>query len=406
MKRFFFLIIILILLFPGEAEASLARDLSGRIVLNVEENGEAWYIYPKDLRRYYLGRPADAFGIMRELGLGISEKNFQQIAQAGMPVEGDKDLARRLSGRIVIRVDFHGEAWYINPVDLKKYYLGRPADAFAIMRELGLGISRLDLARIHKHGLDEAIDEYSSYEYMKEVTTASGEDFYIDVVEVDLDDPELEIITDTASLKDCSENCPARSLGEFVLENDGFAGINATYFNTSNSKRNYYFFPVYNSETGDMINQDQLKYWTTGPMMAFDKENNFYYFKDSREFKSVDHLEEIYDTELQAALGNKPRLIEEGMNLLIDWELDDYQEKYKSRRSALAYQEEAGGKGKLFLVVARQATVPDLADILKAMKIDYALNLDGGHSTSLFYNDEYMIGPGRDIPNALIFRKK
>ena len=41
-------------------------------MLQVEENGEAWYVYPDDLKKYYLGRPADAFGVMRELGLGAT----------------------------------------------------------------------------------------------------------------------------------------------------------------------------------------------------------------------------------------------------------------------------------------------------------------------------------------------
>ncbi len=405
MKKFFLMIILVGLFFPAVSRASLGEDLSGRIVLNVEENGEAWYVYPDTNKRYFLGRPADAFEIMRELGLGIAEKDFQQLAQAGMPVEGNKDLARKLAGRIVLRVDFHGEAWYINPVNRKKYFLGRPADAFKIMRELGLGISRLDLARIHKNGLDESRDRYSSYDYRQKVSTATGEDFYVDVVEINLDDPDLEIITDTANSSDCDGPCPARELGEFVLENRGFAGINATYFNTSAAKRNYYFFPVYNSEEEKLINEDQLKYWTTGPIIAFDKKNNFYYFQDSREFKSVAYFEDTYDAEIQAALGNKPRLIEDGKNLLIDWELDDKQEKVKSWRSALAYQEDSG-KGKILLVAARYATVPDLADILKAMKVDYALNLDGGNSTCLFYNGEYMIGPGRDVPNALIFKEK
>ena len=40
---------------------------------------------------------------------------------------------------------------------------------------------------------------------------------------------------------------------------------------------------------------------------------------------------------------------------------------------------------------------------MKQMKMDYALNLDGGSSAALFYNDEYMEGPGRNIPNVLMF---
>jgi len=29
--------------------------------------------------------------------------------------------------------------------------------------------------------------------------------------------------------------------------------------------------------------------------------------------------------------------------------------------------------------------------------------MDGGYSTALIYNGEYMLGPGRNIPNAIVF---
>ncbi len=58
------------------------------------------------------------------------------------------DLAIRLSGRILLQVQEQGQAWYVNPTDLKKYYLGRPADAFAIMKKLGMGITNQDLLKI------------------------------------------------------------------------------------------------------------------------------------------------------------------------------------------------------------------------------------------------------------------
>ena len=32
-----------------------------------------------DNKRYFLGRPADAFGVMKKLGLGISNKVFNDI---------------------------------------------------------------------------------------------------------------------------------------------------------------------------------------------------------------------------------------------------------------------------------------------------------------------------------------
>jgi hypothetical protein len=387
---------------------SLGEKLSGRILLNVEGKGEAWYVYPENNKRYYLGRPTDAFAVMRELGLGILEVDFQKIAQAGMPVAGDTALAKRLAGRIILQTEKNGEAWYINPLDLKKYYLGRPADAFRIMRELSLGITRENLARVHKPGYDESINEFSKYEHKKEIITPSGK-FFVDVVEIDLSNPNLEIITDTAEprpdhLLDRERgNYGAETLAKFVIANDGFAGINATYFCSGSGCGgiNYYFFPVFNSRLGKLINEDQLKYWTTGPIMAFDVSNKFYYFKDSREFVGVKNFEEKYGVKLRAALGNKPRLVENGMNLLIDWDIDESQLKTKALRNGLAYK-----NGKIYLVVARAATVPDLAEIMKAMGMEYALNLDGGGSSALFYSDEYMVGPGRDIPNAIIFREK
>jgi exopolysaccharide biosynthesis protein len=54
-------------------------------------------------------------------------------------------------------------------------------------------------------------------------------------------------------------------------------------------------------------------------------------------------------------------------------------------------------------VIAQNSTIPDLADIMQIIDVDYALNLDGGYSSALWYNDEYMVGPGRDIPNAIVF---
>lgn len=416
------LLIVLILLFtPALAMAAgLGQKLSGQILLDVERNGEAWYVYPENNKRYYLGRPADAFRVMRELGLGITELDFQKIAQAGMPIEGDRELAKKLSGKIILQVEQNGEAWYIYPKDLKKYYLGRPTDAFQIMRQLGLGINREDLAQVHKPALAESINQYSKYEH-KTISTPKG-DFNVDVVEIDLANPNLRIITDAvephpdtsprpSSLNEFGTSssqgegvkqgsCGAQSLGKFILEENGFAGINGTYFCSDSGcgAQNYYFYPVYDTSEKALVNESELKYWTTGPIMAWDENNKFYYFKDSREFVGVENFENKYGVKLQAAIGNKPRLIEEGMNLLIDWDIDAKQKDTKAIRNAIGYKNNI-----VYLVVAQNATVPDLADIMQAMEIDYALNLDGGLSSALWYNGEYMVGPGRDVPNAIVF---
>ncbi|OIO49626.1 MAG: hypothetical protein AUJ34_00770 [Parcubacteria group bacterium CG1_02_41_12] len=121
-------------------DKTLSKRVSGNILLQVEKNGEGWYVYPDNKKKYYLGRPADAFSIMRNLGLGIKHSELTGYLVVKFP--------SRLAGKILLDVEQNGEAYYVNPKDLKGYYLNRPADAFRIMRELGLGITNSDIRKI------------------------------------------------------------------------------------------------------------------------------------------------------------------------------------------------------------------------------------------------------------------
>jgi hypothetical protein len=125
--------------------AHWAGNLSGYILLQVEKKGEAWYVNPATGKRYYMGRPADAFNLMRRLSLGARHEFISKT----------QIFPENLSGRILLDVEKNGEAYYIYPLDKKKYYLGRPSDAFRIMRELGKGISNADLINIPEGHADE-----------------------------------------------------------------------------------------------------------------------------------------------------------------------------------------------------------------------------------------------------------
>lgn len=122
------------------ANFKASNTLAGRILLQVEDKGQAWYVSPINYKRYYLGRPNDAFNIMRKLGLGISNKNFDALQ-----TKANKSLL----GRILIKVEDSGRAYYYNPLNAKLYYLGRPDDAFRIIRSLGLGITNANLNKIN-----------------------------------------------------------------------------------------------------------------------------------------------------------------------------------------------------------------------------------------------------------------
>lgn len=62
-----------------QVDDDLVQKREGKILLQVENKGEAWYVNPEDGLRYFLGRPADAFRVMRDLGLGISEDDFAAL---------------------------------------------------------------------------------------------------------------------------------------------------------------------------------------------------------------------------------------------------------------------------------------------------------------------------------------
>lgn len=150
------------------------EELKGKILLQVESSGEAWYVLTDKLERVYLGRPWQAFEAMREYGLGIRSAELDLYLETTFP--------ERLSGRIMLDVERNGEAYYIYPNDQKGYYLGRPYDAFNVMRNLGLGISNEDLISIPILGEKIIIPEE---EIVEEEIEEEREEIIID--------PDLEI---------------------------------------------------------------------------------------------------------------------------------------------------------------------------------------------------------------------
>ena len=127
-------------IFPAGAQTDVS-PLAGRILLQVEKNGQAWYVDPVSNKRAFLGRPTDAFNAMRSFGLGVSNADLSKIRQSTV-------RRQKFSGRILLQVEAGGAAFYVNPSDLALYYLGRPADAFVVMRNLALGVNNNDLFKI------------------------------------------------------------------------------------------------------------------------------------------------------------------------------------------------------------------------------------------------------------------
>lgn len=201
MKKITIFLLLILFLLPNSMvyAKSISERLSGRILIQAESHGEAWYVNPADLERYFLGRPQDAFNVMKTAGIGAKNFDLAKIPLAtgnmfGIDSDNDglsdvfeeaigtninkadtdgdgnfdkleiekdynpndiglqkTDLAfvEKNKGKIFIQIENRGQAWYVNPTDGQRYFLGRPDDAFSLMRILGLGITNIDLASIN-----------------------------------------------------------------------------------------------------------------------------------------------------------------------------------------------------------------------------------------------------------------
>ncbi|OGF27658.1 hypothetical protein A2331_04585 [Candidatus Falkowbacteria bacterium RIFOXYB2_FULL_34_18] len=132
----FFSFIVSVLAFP---EDNLSSLLSGKILLDVDKNGEAWYVYPGDFHRYYLGTPTDAYNVMSNLSLGVSNDDFLKIAST---------TPDRFRGLILIKPEDDGRVYYVNPTDKSLVYMADGIDALVVMRQFALGITNMDLKTI------------------------------------------------------------------------------------------------------------------------------------------------------------------------------------------------------------------------------------------------------------------
>lgn len=133
---------------PSRFDKKFVERLKGKILLQVEGRGEAWYIYPVDGKRYFLRDGELAYQIMRKLSLGITNRDLNRIPGEGSSSRGDTAFVNRLKGKILLQVQSHGEAWYVHPVDGRRYYMKDGNAAYQIMRKFGLGAKNNDIQKI------------------------------------------------------------------------------------------------------------------------------------------------------------------------------------------------------------------------------------------------------------------
>jgi len=204
------------------------------------------------------------------------------------------------------------------------------------------------------------------------------------------------VITDTANDGDCGNGCAVLSLSSFVSRNGGYAGVNGTYFCPAtypecSSKTNSFDFPVYNTRLGKWINGGNL-FWNSRAVVYFDG-GGAHYLQNASSFGGG----------LSAGIVNYPGLLDGG-----NVQIDDGQSGLSDKQKAKGTKVGIGVKNSsnIIIAIALNVNMQEFAYVFKALGATGALNLDTGGSTALYYNGRYVMGPGREIPNAIIFAPK
>lgn len=216
-------------------------------------------------------------------------------------------------------------------------------------------------------------------------------DFLVDLIAGSLD--ATKVVVDTASDSNCSNNCPVLSLGDYVSRSGAYAGVNGTYFCPADypscaGKTNSFDLLVMNKNK-KYLNSDNNVY-STNPAVIF--------MNGSVRFVSQ-ALQWGRDTSVDGVISNFPLLVSGGNIVFSD--AGDAKQSSKGTRGYVA------NKGNtVYIGMVHNATVADSAVIMHALGMDNAMNLDSGGSAALMFNGQYYVGPGRNIPNSVLFLRK
>jgi len=226
--------------------------------------------------------------------------------------------------------------------------------------------------------------------YSRQTVSSDAGNFVVSIVSADL--RSTRVIVDTSSDSDCGNNCPVLPLATYISRSGAFAGVNGSYFCPAS-------YPTCSGKTNtfDLLVMNKNKYY-------FNSGNNVYSNNPAVIFgggyiRFVSAVSQWgRDTGVDGVLSNYPLLVQGG-NIIFGGN-DDPKQGSKGNRSFVA------NKGNtVYIGVVHSATVAESARVLKSLGMENGLNLDDGGSTAL-YSGGYKVGPGRDLPNAILFVRK
>ena len=203
---------------------------------------------------------------------------------------------------------------------------------------------------------------------------------------------DVTVRTLTATTTDCPSGCAAKPLDQYVSESGAYAAIHGTYFCPPDyapcaGKVISFDYAVWNSALGRWINGGSLVGMNS--LLAFSgKTPRFYQRMNSYDRSPV-----------TAAISNYPTLVLNG-NVIDSSAEQSAGQMQRGTRGAI------GTDGTyIYLVVVTSASVNETAYVMRSLGATSALNLDGGGSAAMWIGGGYKVGPGRQLPNAVVLTK-
>jgi hypothetical protein len=227
--------------------------------------------------------------------------------------------------------------------------------------------------------------------FSRQVVSVDGQNYTVDIVAADLNS--TRVIVDTASDSDCRNNCPTLPLATYVSRSGAFAGINGSFFCPAE-------YPSCAGKTNsfDTLVMNKNKHY-------FNSDNNVYSTLPLAVFSagSARFLGQTLswgrDTGVDGVIANYPLLVS-GNNIVFTESPNEPKFGGKGPRSFIA------NKGNMvYMGYVYSASMGESAKVMRAMGFENALNMDEGGSSALWYGG-YKIGPGRNIPNAVLFVRR
>lgn len=216
----------------------------------------------------------------------------------------------------------------------------------------------------------------------KGVQTSRGT-FTTDILRIDMS--RAWVRTFVAADGDCSRDCAVKPLASYVAENGGVAGINGSYFCPPDyahcsEKKNSFDLLVFDYRTKRYANSGNNQYSTNPLVNFYSGRANFY----------SQALGFGRDGGASGVISNFPTLVNNGSLVGSD--------SGKGTRGGIGFNGSI-----VWAIVVRNASFADIGSVFISLGANNAMNLDGGGSSAMFFNGGYRVGPGRLLPNAVVF---